>query len=140
MTISSLIRRIFILPITCALVFSALLPAAQAQSPPQLDKHARRIERHLAKFRKGTYLNVDLRDGSQTYGSLGNLADTSFQFTDSDSNNVVTFSYSDIDRVKSAKEYIGSGSEPGRRIHVPLPVLIVSGIAAAGAAAYLAIR
>jgi hypothetical protein len=137
---SSLIRRTFILPIAFALTFSSLLPGARAQSAPQLDKHARKIERHLAKYRKGTYLNVDLRDDSQIYGSLGSLAETSFQFTDSDSNKVETYSYSDIASVRNAKEYIGSGSEPGRHLHVPLPMLIVSGVVAAGAAAYLAIR
>ncbi len=137
---SSLIRRSFILPVAFALAFSALLPAAQAQSAPQLDKHARKIEKRLAKFDRGTYLGVDLRDGAQAYGSLGELANTSFQFTDSDSNKVETYSYSDIERVKKAKEYIGSGSEPGRHIRIPLPVLIASGLVAAGAAAYLAIR
>ena len=87
-TSSSLIRRSFILPVAFALAFSALVSAAQAQSARQLDKHARKIEKRLTKYRQGTYLDIDHRDGSQTYGSLGELAETSFQFTDADSNKV----------------------------------------------------
>ncbi len=139
-TSSSLIRRSFILPVAFALAFSALVSAAQAQSARQLDKHARKIEKRLTKYRQGTYLDIDHRDGSQTYGSLGELAETSFQFTDADSNKVETESYTEIEHVKRANEYIGSGSELRHHIHIPLPVLIVSGVAAAGAAAYLAIR
>ncbi len=134
------IRRNLIVLVAAALAFAAILPAVQAESTPQLDKHARKIEKRLAKFRPGTYLDLDLRDGSDTYGSLGALSDATFQFTDADSNRVETRSYNDIARVKKANEYIGSGSEPGHHIHVPLSVLIVTGAAAAGAAAYLAIR
>lgn len=136
---SSWIRRSFIVLVALVMAFSTLLPAAQAESTPQLDKHARKIEKRLAKFRKGTYIDIDLRNGSQTYGSLGELAETSFQFTDSDSNKTESFSYADIEHVKSAKEYIGSGLEGRHRIRL-LPVLIVSGVVAAGAATYLAVR
>ena len=105
---------------------------APAQSSAQLDKHARKIEKRLAKFQPGTYLDFDFRDSSQSYGSLGALSEVSFQFTNADSNLVETHSYTDLAHVKKAKEYIGAGSEGGRHVRMLVPVLI--GAAAAGAA------
>ena len=133
-------HRNLIVAAALALGACALVPAAQAQTTQQLDKHARKIERHLDKYPKGTFIDVALRDGSNTYGSLGELAATSFQFTESDTNKVLSFSYSDVESVKRAKEYIGSGSEPHHHLHLMLPVVIASGLLAAGAATYLAIR
>jgi len=84
-----------------AIVFAsvALLAAvapAQAQSSAPLDKHSRRIEKRLAKYRQGTFLDFEFRDSSQTFGSLGPLSPGSFQFTDSDSNKTQTHSYSEL--------------------------------------------
>ena len=51
----------------------AAVPPAQAQSSAPLDKHARRIEKRLAKYRQGTFLDFEFRDSSQTFGALGPL-------------------------------------------------------------------
>jgi hypothetical protein len=115
-----------------ALALITLLPAAQAQLSTSLDKHARRMEKHLAKYRAGSFLQVDLRDSSETIGSLGALSDASFQFTDSDSNKTVTIAYADVASVKKGTEYIGAGSESGHHIRFLVPILISA--AAAGAA------
>ena len=133
---SSSTLRILAIP---ALAFFALLATASlapAQSFAPLDKHARRIEKRLTKFQPGTFLDFEFRDSSQTFGSLGPLTDTSFQFTDSDSNKIQTHLYADLAQVKKAREYIGEGSEPRRHIHLLVPVLIGAGVAAGGIAAY----
>ena len=125
-----------------ALLTVATAPVAIAETNPNanLDKHARKIERRLAKFRAGSYIQVDFRDRSESVGSLGALSQTTFQFTDADNNRVETYSYSQVSDVRQGKEYIGEGSEFGRHFHVRLPVLIVTGAVAAGAATYLAVR
>ncbi|MGO9325212.1 MAG: hypothetical protein ACLP07_11685 [Terracidiphilus sp.] len=122
-----------------ALASVALLAAvapAQAQSSATLDKHSRRIEKRLAKYREGTFLDFEFRDSSQTFGSLGPLSPASFQFTDSDSNRTQTHSYSELVHVKPAREYIGEGSEPRHHVRLLMPVIIGAGAAAAGIAAY----
>lgn len=116
--------------IACLLV--ATVPACQAGTGTQLDKHARKVEKHLAKFHSGTYLRFDFRDNTQSYGSLGALSDASFQFTDTDSNKLETRSYDDLARVTKGAEYIGAGSEPGHHVRLLVPLLI--GAVAAGAA------
>ena len=121
-----------------ALVVTAAL--AQAQSSAQLDKHARRIEKRLTKFQPGTFLDFEFRDSSKTFGSLGLLSATSFQFTDSDSNKTQTHSYSDLVEVKKAREYIGEGSEPRHHVRLLVPVLIGAGVAAAGITTYELLR
>lgn len=128
------------LSIAIACIVIAAVPASQAETAPQLDKHARKIEKRLGRFRQGTYLDLAFRDSSETYGSLGALSDASFQFTDADSNRVQTLSYDDVARVKAAKEYIGSGSEPGRHVHLLLPVLIGAGAAAAAFTIFEVVR
>lgn len=121
-----------------ALVATATL--AQAQSPAPLDKHARKIEKRLTKFRPGTLLDFEFRDSSQTFGSLGPLSATSFQFIDSDSNRTQTHLYADLMEVKKAKEYIGEGSEPRHHVRLLVPVIIGAGVAAGGIAAYEVLR
>jgi hypothetical protein len=134
------VRRRSILSIAVALAWIAVFPAAPAQTAPQLDKHARKIEKRLAKYQPGTYLDFTFRDSSESYGSLGALSNDSFQFTDSDSNRVETHSYDNVARVRKAKEYIGSGSEPGHHVRLLVPVLIGAGAAAAGILTYEAVR
>ena len=114
----------------------AAVAPAQAQSSAPLDKHSRRIEKRLAKYRQGTFLDFEFRDSSQTFGSLGPLSPGSFQFTDSDSNKTQTHSYSELVHVKQAREYIGEGSEPRHHVRLLVPVIIGAGAAAAGIAAY----
>ncbi|MGA2753060.1 MAG: hypothetical protein ABSE53_04780 [Terracidiphilus sp.] len=117
-----------------ALIATATLAHTQSSAP--LDKHARRIEKRLTKYRQGTFLDFEFRDSSQTFGSLGPLSAASFQFTDSDSNKTQTHSYSDLVEVKKAREYIGEGSEPRHHVRLLVPVLIGAGAAAAGIATY----
>jgi len=122
-------RSILSVIVACLLIAS--VPAAQAQTGAQLNKHARRVAKHLAKFHSGTYLRFDFRDNTESFGSLGSLSDASFQFTDSDSNTVETRSYGDLARVSRGKEYIGEGSEPGHHVRLLVPLIV--GAVAAGA-------
>jgi hypothetical protein len=131
-------RKLFLCLVVVLFTFSAV-PAAFAQQSPGLDKHARKIEKKLARLRAGSIVQIDLRNHSTSLGSLGSLSADTFQVTDSDNNKTETFAYNDVAQVHKAKEYIGEGSEPGR-LHVPLPVLIAAGAVAAGAATYLAVR
>ena len=118
----------------------ALAPTIPAQSSAKIEKHARKIEKRLAKYRTGTFVQVNLQNRSQAMGSLGDVSDATFQITDSDNNKVETFGYADVARVYKAKEYIGAGSEPGHHIHLLVPVLIVAAAAGGGIAAYEATR
>lgn len=118
----------------------ALTPALHAQSSPKIEKHARKIEKRLAKYRTGTFVQVDLRDNNRAMGSLGDVSDATFQITDSDNNKVETFGYADVARVYKTKEYIGAGSETGVHFHHWVPVLIVAAAAGGGVAAYEATR
>jgi hypothetical protein len=131
-------RSIIILVAAFTLIMVA--SACRAQSGPPLDKHARRIEKRLAKFRPGTYLDFEFRDSSSTFGSLGSLSAASFQFTDADSNKTQTHLYADLAHVKQAKEYIGEGSEPSHHVRLLVPILIGAGAAAAGIATYEALH
>ena len=109
-----------------------MAPACRAQSATHLDKHARKIERRLAKYQPGSYLQIDFRDSSESFGSLGALSATSFQFTDADNNRTQTYLYSGVARVKKANEYIGEGS--GHRHPMRLWIPLVIGAAVAGGA------
>jgi hypothetical protein len=110
------------------------------QSTTHLDKHARKIHHRLARYQNGRYLHLVMNDSSNAYGAIGMLSDASFTFTNADSNSLSTYSYDDVNRVKTDKEPIGQGTEPRHRIRHLLP--IVAGVAAlgAGAAVYQAER
>jgi hypothetical protein len=129
-----------LLCLAVAFFLCATVPAAFTQQNPNLDKHARRIEKKLTKFRPGSFVEIDLRDNSTSLGKLGSLSESTFQVVDSDTNKPATFAYSDVAGVHKGTEYIGEGSEPGHHFHLSLPVLIATGAVAAGAATYLAIR
>jgi hypothetical protein len=109
----------------------AVVPACQAESTANLDKHARKIHKHLARYAAGTYVNVELRDGTERAGLLGTVAPASFTLTDSDSNAQEVHAYSDVARVSESREYIGEGSGPRHHLRVWVPVV---GVLAAGAA------
>ena len=128
--------RILAIPVLAAFALLAAATLAPAQSSAPLDKHARRIEKRLTKYRQGTFLDFEFRDSSQTFGSLGPLSAASFQFTDADSNKTQTHYYSELAHVTNAKEYIGEGSEPRHHIRLLVPVIIGAGVAAGGIAAY----
>jgi len=127
--------RELLAPIVLALACIALAPPSYAQSHSQLDKHARKIEKRLAKFQPGTYLDFEFRDRSETYGALDSLSEASFQFIDADTNKTESSLYSDVARVRKAKEYIGQGSETSHRIRL-VPVLVGAAAAGAGIAAF----
>ena len=136
---TAFLNRKSILCLAIVLLTLVAIPAAQAQQSPNLDKHARKIEKELSKFRPGSYVDIGFRNGSESLGSLGHLANATFQITDADNNQTETFAYNDVEQVRKGKAYIGEGSEPGHHIHLR-PILIVSGAVAAGAASYLAVR
>lgn len=130
---------------SCILVAGIFLIAgfaltSRAQSAEKIEKHARKIERKVAKYRTGALLQVDFRDNSEALGSLGDVYDATFQVTNADSNKVQTFNYADVTRVRKTKEYIGAGSEPEHHFHHWVPVFIVAAAAGGGVAAYEAIR
>ena len=126
-------RRKSIVHVAVALALIAMAPAGQAESATHIEKHARKIEKRLAKFRPGAFLQIDLRDDTEVLGSLGELSDATFQLTSADSNRKMTISYADVAHVKKGKEYIGEGSESAHHIHIPFSLLI--GAAAVGATA-----
>jgi hypothetical protein len=132
---TSAVHSLFAMALASVALLAAV-PPALAQSSATLDKHARRIEKRLAKYRQGTFLDFEFRDSSQTFGALGPLSPASFQFTDSDSNKVQTHSYSELVHVKQAREYIGEGSEPRHHVRLLVPVIIGAAVAAGGIAAY----
>ncbi len=128
-------RRKSIVSLAIAWALIAVVPASQAESTPRIDKHTRKIEKRLAKYRTGAFLQVDLRDNTEVLGSLGELSGTTFLLTSSDNNRKMTISYADVAQVKKGKEYIGEGSEPAH--HIPHLVPILIGVVAAGAAVAL---
>ena len=123
-----------------AFAWIALVPTSRAESSIRTEKHSRKIEKKVAKYRTGTLLQVDFRDNSVALGSLGDVSDASFQITNADSNKVQTFNYSDVTRVKRTNEYIGAGSGSEHHFHHWIPVLIGAAAAGGGIAAYEAVR
>ena len=117
--------------VAIAFLTVAFAPSGRAESSEKADKHARKIEKRVAKYRTGTLLQVDFRDNSQALGSLGEVSDATFQITNADSNKMQTFNYADVTRVKKTKEYVGAGSE-GPRFRHWVPVAIVAAVAAGG--------
>jgi len=128
-------RRKSFVYVAVAWALIAIVPASQAESAANIDKHTRKIEKRLSRFRPGTLLQVDLRNDTQTLGSLGALSDANFQLTSADSNKTMTISYSDVAQVKKGEEYVDAGS--GRSFHVRPLVLVVVGVVAVGAAVAL---
>ncbi len=128
-------RRKSIIHVAIAWALIAVVPASQAESAARIDKHTRKIEKRLAKYRTGAFLQVDLRDNTEVLGSLGELSGTTFLLTSSDNNRKMTISYADVAKVKKGREYIGEGSEPVHHIPHLAPILI--GAVAAGAAVTL---
>jgi hypothetical protein len=127
----------------CLAVFFAtfaIVPAAFAQENPNLDKHARRIEKKLSKLHAGSFVEIDFRDNSSSLGSLGRLSATSFQITDADNNQTETFAYGEVAQVRKGKEYIGEGSEPGHRPRLIVPIVIAAAAAAAAVAVVETVR
>jgi len=105
--------------VALVLVGIAFVPACQASSASKQEKHARKIEKRLAKFKPGSYLEFDFRNGSEATGNLITLSESTFTFTNSDSNAKETHPYGDVSEVKKGKTYIGAGSTAHHhRIHI----------------------
>lgn len=118
----------------------ACVSTVQAQKSGQLNKHARKVYHVLAKFRSGSYLHLLLRDDTDSYGALGTLSEGSFTFTSAESNSTVTYTYDDIDRVRTDKETIGEGTAPHRHIRHLVPILVSVAAVGAGAVVYESVR
>jgi hypothetical protein len=119
----------------------ASAPTSRAEASAKVEKHSRKIEKKVARYRTGTLLQVDFRDSSQAMGYLdGGLSDATFQITNADTNKLQTLNFADVSRVKKTNEYIGAGSEPGRHFHHWIPVFITAAAAGGGVAAYEAIH
>jgi hypothetical protein len=129
-----------LLYLVIAFTLCAAAPLAQAQANPNLDRHSRKMEKKLSKFRSGSYVQVRLRDSSETIGALGDLSDSTFQLINADTNRIETLAYSDIVQVRKGKEYIGEGSEPGHRPRLLVPIVIGAAAAAAAVVTVEAVR
>jgi hypothetical protein len=137
MNISPAARPIVRLALVWTLI--AAVTACQAQSVASLDKHARKIHHRLSKYAPGTYLNIELRNGTGTAGDLATLTDASFTISNEENNTPETHGYAEVAKVWRGKEYIGAGSESGHHIRLWIPV--VAGVLAGGAvAAALTVR
>jgi len=132
--------RCSLLCLVFAFTLCAATPIARAQANPNLDRHARRVEKRLSKFRTGSYVQVELRDRSETIGALGDLSDSTFQLVNADTNRTETLAYTDVAQVSKGKESIGEGSEPGHHPRLLLPVLIGAAAAVAAVVAVEAFR
>jgi hypothetical protein len=135
-----IVDRKVLLCLVAALTVFATAPTANTQENSSLDKHSRKVEKKLSKFRQGSYVQIDFRDSSESFGSLGALSGTTFQLTNADNNQTETFSYSSVADVRKGKAYIGEGSEPGHHPHLLLPVVIGAAAAAAAVAVVETVR
>jgi hypothetical protein len=129
-----------LLVLAVAVIAFAVSPAAFPQQNPNLDKHARKVEKRLSKFRAGSFVQIDFRNGSESLGLLGPLSEATFQMTDADNNQKETYNYEDVADVRKGKEYIGDGSEPGHRPRLLVPVVIGAAAAAAAVAIVETVR
>jgi hypothetical protein len=136
----TLFRSSSILRLGLAWVLIVGVSMGQAQSTTSLDKHARKVHHKLAKYSTGRYLHLMLRDHSDSYGALGTLSENSFTFTSAESNSTATYSYNDIERVKTDKEPIGKGTEPRYHIRHLVPIVITAAALGAAGAVYAAER
>ncbi len=105
------------LALAATLIASAPVSRAQAGAAPSLDKHARKIHKRLAKYPPGTYVNIVLRDGSESAGALSTVHAASFTITNADNNAPETHNYADVAKVQKGREYIGAGSEAEHHVH-----------------------
>ena len=119
--VCSFLRRSLLLLAVVAFAFPALALAASANAAAKQDKHARKIEKKLEKYRAGTFLQVELNDNTEARGSLGKLFNTTFELNNADTNTVQSIKYSDVDTVNKTKQYIGAGAEPSHHMHLPWP-------------------
>ncbi|HVC48438.1 MAG TPA: hypothetical protein VND90_14450 [Terracidiphilus sp.] len=107
----------------------------QAQDSHTLSKHARKVYKTLSKYRTHTYLHLEMRDGSDAYGTLGALEDASFRFVDSNNNATETIAYDSVERVRRDAQTVSERNYPHHHRHL-LPLLLIGAAAGAAAAVY----
>ncbi|HUX44962.1 MAG TPA: hypothetical protein VMV57_09445 [Terracidiphilus sp.] len=112
-----------------------ILPMCQAQGAGNLSKHARKVHKTLERYAAGSYLHLELSDGTDLYGTLGSLADTSFGFVDSDNNATQSVTYESVDHVRRDAPTVSRGDYPHHHGRL-LKVVLVGAAAAAGFAVY----
>ena len=126
----------FRISILCALLGAVPLiqgPLCRAESAKHASRRVHKVEKTLIKCRPGTYLRVLFLDHSEVLGTVGRMDDTSFTFTDADTNTSRSYEYTDVARIEKGDTYVGEGS---RRRHLPRLLLVgMAGVAAIGAAA-----
>lgn len=137
--ILSFVRRSSVLLVAVFLAVFACAPCSRADSADKIEKHARKTQEHLARYRAGTLLQIDLRNSGAALGSLGQLSESTFQIVSIDSNKTLTFQYADVASVRRGKEYIGAGSE-GHHVRHWVPILAGALVAGGGVAAYETLR
>jgi hypothetical protein len=126
-------RTIAHLALAWALI--ALLPMCLAQNSHTLDKHARKVYKTLSRYPTNTYLHLQMRDGTDLFGTLGTMKGASFGFVDSDNNATETIAYDSVDRVRHDAQTVSEGDYPHPHRHL-LPALLIGAVAGAGAAVY----
>ncbi|MGH9599698.1 MAG: hypothetical protein ACRD27_07515 [Terracidiphilus sp.] len=129
-----------IVGVILACLLASFTPLCRAESQAHIAKHARKVEKRLARTPEGTYLHLVFRDHAETLGSLGALSASSFAFTNADTNATQTYSYADVARVEKGDAYIGEGSVRRHHFRLLIPAAIVVGGAAVAAAVVLAAR
>jgi len=132
----TLFRNSSILRLGLACVLIAGVSMGQAQSAASLTKHGHKVQHKLAKYSSGRYLHLVMRDSTDSYGALGTLSEDSFTFTRADNNSIATYSYNDIDKVKTDKEPIGQGTEPRYHIRHLVPIVVTAAALGAAGAVY----
>lgn len=131
----TLFRSRTIARLALAWTLIAVLPMLQAQAPRTLSKHARKVYKTLSKYQSDSYLHLEMRDGSDIYGTLGPMSASTFQFVDSDSNATRTIAYANVDRVRRDAQTVSERDYPRPHRHL-FPILLIGAAAGAGAAVY----
>lgn len=109
-------KSAFCLVVALALV--ACVPVCQAKPGNKTDKQAQKIQKKLSKYKTGTLLHLEFTNNTECTGTLNTLSDTSFIFSNSDTNAQETHQYAEVSSVEKGKEYIGAGSAPKHHIHI----------------------
>jgi hypothetical protein len=94
------------------------VPVCLAKSNSNVDKHAQKMQKKLAKYKSGTLLHLELNNNTDCTGTVNTLSDTSFIFNNSENNAKETHLYSEVASVEKGTTYIGEGSAPKHHIHI----------------------
>lgn len=103
----------------------SLLLCQVAQPAQSLDRHARKIQKTLASYVSGSTVFIELRDGSQSLGTLGTLSSTSFELI-GHSGATQSLAYADVERVRKA-DFANGNRAVFRHHHGLIVGLILAG-------------